>query len=152
MTFFDDKPFVLQIHHEGEWWTSDWFDTPESARIAAKKKTNPWRVIRYSTGAVVSCGNPVHIHTTTLVDERDFAFNIFDWNRWLQSASVMQLQVEVLLLEDLIVIYADLYQLAEGEAREKVAAKIELFDSQRCSANIAIRKRLQSQYLVLCEN
>lgn len=149
--YFEDKPFALQIRHERAWWVSDYFDTIEAAREVGKKKVTPWRVVRISTGEVVSRGNPVWITATTLID-RDFAFDIFDWNRWLHQASIMQLRVEVMLLEDLIVIYADLWQLAEGEQREKVAAKVELFDSQRHAANIEIQKRLQSQYVAVCEN
>lgn len=151
MTFFGDNPFILQIYHDGDWFISDWFPTVEAACAVGKKKVTPWRVIRHCTGAVVSKGIPVHLHTTTLID-RDFAFNIFDWNRWLHQASIMQLQVGVLLLEDLMMIYADLWQLAEGEVREKAAAKIELFDNQRCAANIEIQKRLKAQYVALCEN
>ena len=149
MTYFEDKPFILQIPHDGAWWVSDWFDTPEAARIAGVKKTNPWRVIRYATGAVVSCGNPVWVHATTSVDG---AFDIFDWNRWLNTASIMQLQVEVMMLATLVAFYAEIWELAEDVLRENAAVKIELFEYQQHAATIEIQKRLQSQYIALCEN
>lgn len=149
MGFFEDKPFILQIHHDGEWWVSDWFDTVEAAREIGKKKTTPWRVIRYATGAVVSCGNPVHIHTTTSPDRE---FDIFDWNRWLNTASIMQLQVEVMMLATLVAFYAEMWELAEDALRENATAKIELFEYQRHAATIEIQKRLQSQYVAQCEN
>lgn len=149
MTYFDEKPFVLQLEFKGDWFTSDYFSSVADALTVAKMKVTPWRIIRHSTGAVVNSGNPVYIHTTTSVCKE---FDIFDWNRWLHHASILQLQVEVSLLEDLIVLYAEIWEKSEGEQRDKAAAKAELFDNQRHAAHIEIQKRLQSQYVALCEN
>lgn len=149
MTYFDDKPFILQIHHEGEWWVSDYFASVEAARLAARKKVNPWRVIRYSTGAVVSCGNPVWVHTTT---SEDSELNIFEWNRWLHNASLMQLHTEVLIMETIIAFYAEIWEYAEGAQRDRAQEKLAMFDGLLHQATLEIEKRKHSQFVPRCEN
>lgn len=149
--YFEDKPFALQFEFRGEWFTSDCFDTIADALHIGRTKVTPWRIIRRSTGAVVSRGNPVHVHTTTSPDP-DEVFDIFQFERVLRHASIMALQVEVIVLEIAVMTYAVLWQESDGEQRELAQAKMVLYDALLSAAQIEIAKRLQSQYVAVCEN
>lgn len=151
MTYFDDKPFVLQIHHDGEWWVSDWFATIAEALIIAEKKRSLWRIIHHQSGEVMSKDTHTHLYTTTSPDP-DEVFDIFRFERVLRNASFMALHCEVIVLDIAVMTYATISQESEGDEREMAAAKAELYDALRSAVSIEIQKRKQPQYVALCEN